>query len=104
MSTPTEPATSYDLFGRPLGKAGELVPIKSLPSLRRTPTAAATPDMSTSERPSTDNSSSTAEEQRRRLEAQCQRLRATHRCPGRCVLSGALRESGLATFQRLTEA
>jgi hypothetical protein len=36
--------------------------------------------------------------ERDRLLGVCQQLRASHRCPGRCVFSGELRQGGLAAF------
>jgi hypothetical protein len=101
MSTPAEPTAAYDLFGQPLVQPGEIVQVKSSPSLRTKRTAAATADGPSGGAPNTAHDSSTAEEQRRRLLAQCWRLRASHRCPGRCVVTGELREGGLAAFRRL---
>ncbi|NMN98457.1 hypothetical protein [Antrihabitans stalactiti] len=34
------------------------------------------------------------------LLARCQQLRATHRCPGRCVFTGELRQRGIDAFRK----
>jgi hypothetical protein len=40
---------------------------------------------------------------RDRLLGLCQQLRRQHRCPGRCVLRGELRQDGLAAFRSMLD-
>lgn len=101
---PTKPSVIYDLFGQPLVKPGEIVPVEpSMPTWTTRPAQAVTAAKQPGSPPNAGGDSSAAEQQRQRLLAQCQRLRASHRCPGRCVLSGELREGGLSVFRRFVD-
>lgn len=93
MDTPAETTSVRDLLGQPLKSPAELVPFEpaAAPAVSPTSDAAMPP------------AAATIAESRERLVARCHQLRASHRCPGRCIVTGELGRGGLAAFQRITD-
>jgi hypothetical protein len=96
-----DPARLADLFGTPLrhhGSGGEMVPTNGGVIRRREDQAAPIP-IGHIDEPDHAPADSAHAAERDRLLGLCQSLRAAHRCPGRCVLTGELRRGGLSAFR-----